>query len=135
MIKLVVDSNILFTYFWKNSVAQTLFLSEELVLCSPEYALGEIKKYEKLLIKKTKTDKKTFDEKRNELAVLVGFFPEEEYKEKLKESSRITPDKNDIDFIALALKMKCPLWSNDKKLKQQKKVRVLTTKEVIMLFD
>ena len=43
--------------------------------------------------------------------------------------------EHNIDFFALALEKECPIWSNDKELKQQQVVKVLTTKEVIELFN
>ena len=44
-------------------------------------------------------------------------------------------DKDDVDFIALALKLNLPIWSNDKDLKKQTLAKVYTTKEVISLLD
>jgi predicted nucleic acid-binding protein len=48
----------------------------------------------------------------------------------MKEALAI-PDPDDIDFTALALKLDCPLWSNDKELKQQTVVKVFSTSELI----
>ena len=41
----------------------------------------------------------------------------------------------DIDFFALAVKIGCPIWSNDKLFKKQSEVLVFTTIEIIELFD
>ena len=43
----------------------------------------------------------------------------------------ISPDADDTAYIALALHLNCPIWSNDKKLKKQDKVKVITTKELL----
>ncbi|MGC9200887.1 MAG: PIN domain-containing protein [Candidatus Aenigmatarchaeota archaeon] len=43
----------------------------------------------------------------------------------------MSPDVNDIQYFSLALKMNVPIWSNDKKLKQQSKVKVFSTKDLI----
>ncbi|MCK4435272.1 hypothetical protein KAU87_00515, partial [Candidatus Bathyarchaeota archaeon] len=58
------------------------------------------------------------------------FIPLEEYSSFMKEALAI-PDPDDIDFPALALKLDCPLWSNDKELKQQTVVKVFSTSELI----
>ena len=50
--KLVVDSNVLFTFFWKGSVFKN-FLDTPIQLFSPEYALEEINKYSLEIMKKT----------------------------------------------------------------------------------
>jgi len=33
-------------------------------------------------------------------------------------------------YFALALKMKCPIWSNDKRLKEQKTIKIISTDEL-----
>ena len=38
----------------------------------------------------------------------------EEYQEFLKEARSLISDTDDIDYLALALKFNCPLWTEDK---------------------
>ena len=40
----------------------------------------------------------------------------------------------DIDYLTPALKLNCPLWTNDSLLKKQKGVQILTTKDIIPLL-
>lgn len=49
-------------------------------------------------------------------------------------AKEISPDKNDIAYFALALKLKCPIWTNDKKLKDQDEIKVYSTSELIEIF-
>jgi len=133
--KLVVDSNVLFTFFWKNSVARELFLCQDIELFSPEFALHEIDKYHDEIMRKAKLSPHEFNKQKHELSVYIEFIPVKEYSSFFKQSSEITPDKDDVDFIALSLKLACPIWSNDHVLKNQKHFKVLTTKEVIGMFD
>jgi|SRR3989344_1757364 len=143
MIRLVVDSNILFTFFWKNSVFYELCNSNLLEIYSPEYSLEEIKKYSSEIIRKTKITKKEFNSLRNELIAKVNFIPVVDYSfhfgkikaliKELPEIERLNLMK-DIDFLALSLKLNIPLWSNDKLLKKQQAVEVLTTEEVIKIM-
>ncbi len=128
--RLVVDTNILFTLFWKGSFLQKVMVSQELELYSPEYALEEIKRYEKEIMQKTRLEKKEFNEIRKGLPILTEFVPLKEYSKFFKELKEV-PDKDDIDFLALALKLKCPVWSNDKALEKQSLVKILTTKEIL----
>lgn len=128
--RLVVDTNILFSVFWKRSMLPRVMASQELELYSPEFALEEIKRYEQEIRAKTGLSKEEFNAKREELAILVGFVPLEEYQKFLKQLTS-TPDKDDIDFLALALKLKCPLWSNDKALKRQGNAKIMSTKELL----
>ena len=46
----------------------------------------------------------------------------------------ISPDEKDTAYFALALKLKCAIWSNDKKLKEQDKVTVYNTGELMKLI-
>lgn len=128
--EIVVDTNVLFSFFWKESIIKKILLDQDVLLFAPEFALEEIKKHEKIIIKKTNLTKKEFDFLRKELAIAIDFVPIEEYQSYLKEAIKVSPDINDIDFFALAIKLKIPLWSNDKLLKKQKKLRVLNTKEL-----
>lgn len=56
--KIVVDSNILFIFFWKNSTFSNLCEQIELHLISPEYALEEINRYKEEIMKKAKFQRK-----------------------------------------------------------------------------
>ena len=133
--RLIVDSNILFTFFWKNATATDLFVFQNLELCSPEFALEEIQKYKQEIVRKAKMTDTEFREIKKELQLLIAFVAIEEYMNYFQNAAKISPDKEDVDFFALALLKDCPIWSNDKKLKEQNEVKILTTKEVIELFD
>lgn len=142
--KIVVDTNVLFTFFWDKSVFKRLSVKQDLELFSPEYALEEINKYMEEILKKTKLSKDEFMRLRKELAIIVEFIPLEEYTQFLKQPENLSKDLSrnekiefleDIDFIALALKMNCSIWSNDKLLKKQEKLNIFNTKEIINLID
>ncbi len=133
--KLVVDSNILFTFFWKNATATDLFVFQNLDLYSPEFALEEIEKYAPEIIRKAKMTEKEFLDIKKEIQMLITFVPLATYASSLPQSIKISPDKDDVDFFAVALLKDCPIWSNDKRLRQQTKVKIMTTKEIIDLFD
>lgn len=64
---------------------------------------------------------------------IITVVPEEEYSKFMKEAEKISPDPKDTMYFALALKLKCGLWSNDKKLKEQNKVNVYSTDQVKLL--
>ena len=142
--RFVTDSNILFTFFWKNSVFNKLSEKQELNLYSPEYALEEISKYAYDIMQKAKITKNEFKNKREKLTRIIQFVSLNEYSELLKKMHDLIKNlpqdeydelTKDIDFLALALKLNCPIWSNDKLLKKQNFINVLSTKEIISLID
>ena len=44
-------------------------------------------------------------------------------------------DPDDDFFIACSLAHNCPLWSDDKHLKKQDRVKIISTKELIEILD
>jgi len=51
-----------------------------------------------------------------------------------EEAIKVCPDPKDVPYFALAMHLKCPLWSNDKQLKSQETVKVYATHELLELF-
>lgn len=131
----IADSNVLFTFFWKKSISKKLFINQDLKLFTPKFALEEIKKYSEMIIKKTKISKEEFSLILKELKVLIKFVPLEIYQSNLKIAKKICIDPNDVDFVALSIKINCPLWSNDSVLKEIKNIQVFNTKEIIEILD
>ena len=140
---LVLDSNILFTYFWKDSVLKHI-KSSDAVLVAPEFSLSEIKKHGAELMEKSSLSEAEFKKLREELALKVSFVPLSEYsshfKEVLSKVKHIPKEQliaflKDIDFLALALKLDCHLWSNDKLLKKLFADKVLTTEQIIGILE
>ncbi len=129
--ELVVDTNVLYTYFWKNSFARRFLMRMSLELYSPEFALEEINANEQDILKKTGISKEEFKKIREDLAIAVEFIPLDNYKKFLKSAHDFSPDAKDVDFLSLSLKLKLPLWSNEPLLKNQNKVLVLSTADLL----
>lgn len=129
--ELVVDTNILYAYFWEKSLSRRFLMKMNLELFSPEFALEEINANESDILKKTGLSKKEFNDTRSNLAIAVEFIPLEEYEKFLIPALKFSPDPNDVDFLALAMKLKLPLWSNDFLLKKQNKVKIFSTLDLL----
>ena len=61
---------------------------------------------------------------------IINIIPKEDFVDYIEEAEKISPDPNDIMYFALALKLKCGIWSNDKRLKRQNKIKVYSTEEL-----
>ncbi len=130
----VVDTNVLLTFFWKDSISRRILPKRAFDFFSPQLALEEMNSHRLEILEKADISGEDFQKIREDLAMLVEFIPFREYSAFLRKVSRI-PDKDDIDFIALALKLSAPVWSNDKELKRQSSpVQVFNTKEFIEKF-
>lgn len=70
----------------------------------------------------------------NEKIKFIGFS---DYKRFLKKSLAAVSDSEDAHYIAVALLVKAPVWSNDSHIKQQSLAKVRTTKELVeeLLMD
>src|SRR3989344_5548593 len=131
---LIIDANVLFSTLIKNSITAKIVFEEEVGLYTPEFIIDEFLKYQDVILEKTSRTKDEFIQTMYLLKDIIAVVPKEEYTEYMAKAEEISPDKKDTMYFALALKLKCGIWSNDKKLKKQNKIKVLNTKEIIDLF-
>ncbi len=131
--RIVVDTNILFSYFWEKSITKKIINLQSFEFYTPSFAFQEIKKYKKEIILKTKITEKEYLKIILELKKRIIIINEKEYFSKIKNITHI-PDVNDIDFIALSNHLDKVLWSNDKKLKEQNYTLVLNTEEILKIM-
>ena len=131
--KLVVETNILYSFFWKNSPTHELLKSvvSEFDLISPDFSLKELVKHKEEILFGTRIRANEFNELIKSLSTFVDFIKTSEYIDSIGEARSLFPEHlKDVDFFALALKLNCPLWSNEKLHKRQSKVEVFNTDEL-----
>jgi len=131
MIILVIDANILFSALIKNRLTSKLLFEEDFILYAPEFIVEEIQKYENFLLKKTSRTKEGFIQIIHILKEIITVIPKEEYSNFIEEAEKFSPDEKDAIYLALALKLKCAIWSNDKKLKQQDRIKIFSTEDLV----
>lgn len=62
----------------------------------------------------------------------IVLIPQEELQSFVDDAKRISPDVKDVPYVAAALRLKIPIWSNDAALKQkQDAVKVYSTEEIV----
>jgi len=132
---LVIDANILFAAIIKDSKTAEMLLSEKLELIAPEYIFSEFNKYRAEILDKTERSSEDFDKFLSVLWTKINLIPHEEIESLLEKAKEISPDPDDVQYFALALKYDCAIWSNDSKLKQQNKVKVFTTEELLVYVE
>jgi predicted nucleic acid-binding protein len=130
--KLVLDSNIIFSALIKNSRTRDIILSDLFELYAPEYIFNEITKHKELLLKKSKLDRGDFDALLLLLQKHIHLVSKDKYTEKMAIGDDILRNIyiTDSPFLALAMALSCSIWSNDGHFKQQDKVLVYTTKDL-----
>jgi len=132
----VIDTNVLFSFFKRDSTTRRLILciSLDTPIYAPEYLLDELRSYSTLIRRKAHLTHEDFERVLTLLRKYVTFIDYESYADFLDIAIRITPDPKDVDFVALALKLNAILWSNDKGLKSVPVLEVLNTREIIKMF-
>lgn len=131
--QLVVDTNIIIAALFKNAITRELLWEENFEFFAPEHIRVELEK----LIKDPKF-RKRLHVRDTELKNLIDLIfkniivlPESMYYVFNKKARRLVQHPHDIPFIALALALKIPLWSNDTELREQTSVIVYSTKELL----
>jgi predicted nucleic acid-binding protein len=145
--KLVVDANILFSFFKKDSTTRELILDPELKydldLFAPKCVLEEIEKHRNGICSKFSLFLKDFDIMSSSLPLFIKIVPRDLFKESLPMAEKILfPHLKDVPYVALSLSFKSKgyeigLWSNEKRLKKLEKhgIKVFSTFELITFLS
>lgn len=129
--KLIIDNNILFSLIKPDSIASKIFSFLNSEFIAPSFIQHEFDKYEEECLKKSKLSKRDFIKRKNEIFSRITFIGTDSYKEFIQEAIKCLIDEDDAPYLALALKVKAPIWSNDKDLKKQDKVTILSTEDLV----
>lgn len=130
---IIIDSNILFSALIKNSFTRKLILTYDGFFLFPNFIFEEMENHKEELINKSGMNHEDFNNLFQLILRKVIIVPNEilyNYKnEALKIVKDIDPD--DVLFIACVLAYpESILWSEDKKLKRQTKIKVFNTQEI-----
>lgn len=136
--ELVLDANVLVAGFLRSARTRELLLDERLRLRVPEYGLTET---ERVLrsprIRKRLGDLSSPEINRllDRLTVRIEVSPQSTYEPALAQAETLAPHPEDAPYLALALTLQIPLWSNDLELKKQTAVTVFTTEELLRVLS
>ena len=132
---LVVDANIIFAALIKESKTYELIFDEKLHLFTTEFFFTEFKEHSEELQEKTEKTEEEINHLLDVLKKKIKLIPLEELLPYIDEAEKISPDSDDVAYVALALKLKCGIWSQDRKLKEkQNKVQVYSTEDLVKIF-
>ena len=131
----IIDANILFAALIKDGKTIECLLEKNVHLFAPEFLMEEFRAHKEEILKKTKRTPEEFNEILEIFQDIITFIPKEECSQFLSRAETISQDKDDAAYVAVALKMNIPLWSNDKKLKQQQEIKVYSTKELLEILQ
>ena len=132
---LVVDANSVMSALIKEGKSAEILLSFSLNFYTPEYIFEEIEEHKEEILEKTHRTKDEFDSILMDIKEVIAVIPKEDFEDYIVEAEKISPDSDDVMYFALALKLNCGIWSSDKKLKEQTKIKVYSTGDLIRLLE
>jgi len=132
-LEIILDANVVFAAMIKNGLTRHLILRSGWNFYIPEFIFSEIENHINTVSEKTELSEEELKELLNNfiIAANITITPSQEIQPLIKDAEKISPDIDDIHYFALALKIKCPIWSNDKELKKQEVIQILTTQEIL----
>ena len=134
--KLVIDANELFSALVSHGRGRTtkkveLLYSAAVELYAPSLLFDELRRNKREIMAKSGLSGGDFDRLLALFQSRIKPVPESELRAKLREADAICPDPDDTAYFAAALHLGCPIWSGEEKLKRQKRVPVLNTRELV----
>ncbi len=136
--ELVVDANVLVAGFLRSGTTRELLLDERLVLWAPEYSLTETEQVLAAPRLRRRLGGLSVSDVRallTQLTAKVRLVPLADYQQLMPSAKRLAPHTEDELYLALALHLRLPLWSNDIALKDQPAVTVCTTLELLAILQ
>jgi len=135
--RLVVDTNVLLSALIADSATRRIIFRAGHELYYPKDALEELGHCKGLIRRKSSVSEKGLDELISETLKKLEIVDARHFYIKMGEAECIMApyDKEDAVFIALALSIpECAIWSNDKHLRMQEYIPVVTTEELLKRF-
>lgn len=132
--EVVVDANVIVSALMKDSTARKILLGENIKkLFAPSFIKKELFKYLPEFSEKLNVGENELKSIMNELfdTAKIEIMPVHKCSEFMLQALQLSPDLKDAPYIALALKLNCPIWSQDKALKKQSVVKIYSTEELI----
>jgi len=133
-VNIIIDTNIVFSYFKKNSFTHNIIKNFSGKIFAPKALFQELRKYEQTIQEKNKISPKEYVLLEKELYSILTVVETKELAPFLEQAKEICPDSDDVQFFAVALAKEGMLWSNDKRLKEQLVVAVIATHELTNYF-
>ena len=135
--KIVLDSNILFSALIKDSITRRIILDYGDQLLFPSFIFEEMEKHKNELLTKSKMKTKDFEDLLTLLLQKVIIIPNEVLNHYKEDAYQIIKDidPDDVTFIACALAFSDSIiWSDDKRLKLQSKVQIIDTSKMYSMI-
>jgi predicted nucleic acid-binding protein len=122
---IIIDSNIIISALIKDGITRDILTNFSINFAFPQDGLEEIYCCKTEILKKANITEREFNILFLRILKYIRLIPLDilfNFKDKSKQIME-NIDKDDVIFIAAALALNCPIWSEDKLLKNRKILR------------
>lgn len=136
---IVVDVNVVLSSLLGKGNSFNVFALNNLFnkfnFVAPEFLLTELEKHKEEILKRSRLSKDIFDGTLNLVLGQVTFISKSDFSEFLPEAKKLlSVHLKDVQYLALSLKLDCPVFSGDKAFKKIFPSKVLSPKEMLDKF-
>lgn len=132
--KLVIDANIVISCLISGRVSEILF-SPKLELYAPELLFTEVRKHKQELTLKSALSEADIDLLLLLIEKQVTIVPQMEFSSEFAHAETLLKEhRKDIQYVSLAMHLKCPIWSYEKRFDMIGSIETLTTQQIINLI-
>lgn len=128
---LVIDAGIVFTALTGKGVTKELIFSPALTLFAPEFLFEEIEEHKSRILQASSLSQEELDMLLEIIKSRITLLPKESFENSLDHANTLISDKDDTEYLALALEKSIPIWSNDPHFKEQSNTLTKTTAELV----
>jgi len=128
--RLVIDTNIIIYALIKPSLTRKIIIEAGLEILTPD-TLSEILKYKHEIMKKARISEEEFNILIETLFKYIRVVNPDFYKPFINQADKLIKDKDDVPFLACALAFNAIIWTEDKHFKNQNKIKVITTNDLL----
>jgi len=130
----VMDASVLISILISASGSKRkLLFSSKGDVIFPGRLLLEVGKHWKEIRDKSELSDEDLESSFSLIRKQVNVIPLDEYRSNLPGAKDVCPHMKDVEYFALALKLNCPIWSEDKLIREQHNAKVLNTRELLEL--
>ena len=129
-VTIIVDANPIIAALL-GGTSRSIFFEKRFRFCTTEYTINEVHKYIPYIAEKSGLGNKFITYALSLLPIQP--YPKEFYKDTIGKAERLIGriDKKDVDILALVLKLRAPLWSEDRDFEKIGEITLLKTKDII----
>ena len=134
--KFVLDTNIFLKALIRNSAVRGIIIGSGHEFLVPAHLIDETREHLDEVEEKSGLSRSEIESVMDTLLRRIRFVDAGQVLSEWEEAEKVMKavDEADVPFVAAALAARCDgIWSDDRHLKRQTKVKVWTTKEVVRL--